>query len=108
MEIEKQKIVDYLLNHEKSKGKAAFFLALGFVSTEWEVLAQALKAQAATGTISGAIHSPYGTRHTVDGPLETPDGRYPLPLIRTVWIEEPPSPRWRFVTAYPLERRNYD
>lgn len=31
-----------------------------------------------------AVDSPYGTRYSVDGELQTPSGR--LPRVRTVWI----------------------
>jgi hypothetical protein len=102
MRVEKRKIIDYLLNKEKSRGKAAFFSAMGFDVSQWEVLAHALKSQAISGIISSAVESPYGTRYTVDGPIETPDRRTPMPRIRTVWVEEPHCPEWRLVTAYPL------
>jgi len=108
MRIEKQKIVDYLLNHEKSRAKAAFFIAMGFDMANWEVLAKALRIQAEVGTISGSGESPYGRKYTVDGPLETPDCRNPMPWVRTVWVEEPSCVQWRFITAYPLKRRSYD
>ncbi|MDZ7759587.1 MAG: hypothetical protein U5L00_04965 [Desulfovermiculus sp.] len=102
MRVEKRKVIDYLLNKEKSRGKAAFFSAMGFEVLQWEVLAHALKVQALSGTVSSAVESPYGTRYTVDGPIETPDRRTPMPRIRTVWVEEPHCPEWRLVTAYPL------
>ena len=79
MRVEKLKIVDYLLNKEKSRGKAAFFIAMGFEGSNWEVLAQALRSQAVSGTVSSVVESPYGTRYTVDGPIETPDKRSPMP-----------------------------
>ena len=102
MRVEKRKVVDYLLNKEKSRGKAAFFIAMGFQVSHWEVLAQALKFQAVSGTVSSFVESPYGTRYTVDGPIETPDRRSPMPMIRTVWVKEPNFADWRLVTAYPL------
>jgi hypothetical protein len=102
MLVEKHKILDYLLNTEKSRGKAAFFMAKGFDASEWEVLAQALKSQAVAGTVSKVVESPYGTRYTVDGEIEIPDKRSPQPRIRTVWIKEKSSSEWRLVTAYPL------
>jgi len=102
MRVEKLKILDYLLNKEKSRGKAAFFIAMGFEASNWEVLAQALRSQAVSGTVSSVVESPYGTRYAIDGPIETPDRRSPMPRIRTVWVEEPNSAEWRLVTAYPL------
>ncbi|WP_291323640.1 DUF6883 domain-containing protein [Desulfonatronospira sp.] len=103
MHVEKRKILDYLLNKEKSRGKAAFFMSMGFKASHWEVLAQALKNQAVIGTVSSIVESPYGIRYTVDGPIETPNKRSPMPSIRTVWIRESATEEWRLVTAYPLK-----
>jgi len=102
MRIEERKILDYLLNKEKIRGKAEFFIAMGFEASQWEVLAQALKSQAVSGTVSSIVESHYGTRYTIDSPIETLDRRSPMPNIRTVWVEEPASAEWRLVTAYPL------
>lgn len=103
MHVEEQKILDYLLNKEKSRGKASFFMTMGFKASQWEVLAQALKTQAVLGTVSSIVESPYGTRYTVEGPIETPNKRSPMPNIRTVWIKESATDEWRLVTAYPLK-----
>ena len=88
LHVEKLKVLDYLLNKDKSRGKAAFFMKMGFKASHWEILAQALEAQATSGTVSSTVESPYGTRYTVDGPIETPNKRLPMPNIRTVWIRE--------------------
>jgi len=45
----------------------------------------------------------FGTRYTVEGELATPDGR--TPLVRSVWFIEIDEDFPRFVTAYPLGRR---
>ncbi len=103
MYVEERKILDYLLNMEKSRGKAAFFMAMGFKASQWEVLARALKTQATLGNVSSIVESPYGTRYTVDGPIETPNKRSPMPNIRTVWIKEAGTEEQRLVTAYPLK-----
>ncbi len=103
MYVEERKILDYLLNKEKSRGKAAFFKAMGFRASQWHILAQALKTQAALGTVSSIVESPYGTRYTVDGPIETPNKRSPMPNIRTVWVKEAGTEERRLVTAYPIK-----
>jgi hypothetical protein len=41
------------------------------------------------------------TNYTIEGVLETPDGRNPY--VRTVWTVEIGSDAPRFVTAYPLQ-----
>ncbi|WP_045214905.1 DUF6883 domain-containing protein [Desulfonatronovibrio magnus] len=48
--VEKLKVLDYLLNKEKSRGKAAFFMKMGFKASHWEILAQAHETQATSGT----------------------------------------------------------
>ena len=102
LRIDYSKVVDYLLSPEKSRGKAAFFLRMGFDPEQWEDLAHALKSQVRSGEISGAVESPYGTRYSVDGVMETPGSRSPGPRIRTVWISEHGADEWRLITAYPL------
>jgi len=103
MHVDERKILDYLLNKERSREKAAFFMAMGFEASQWEVFARALKQQAFSGTLSSTVESPYGTRYTVDGPIETPNKRTQMPNIRTVWIKESAIAEWRLVTAYPLK-----
>ncbi len=102
LRVDYSKVVDYLLSPEKSRGKAAFFLRMGFDAEQWEDLAHVLMSQARSGEISGAVESPYGTRYSVDGVMETPGSRSPGPRIRTVWISEHGADEWRLITAYPL------
>lgn len=102
MRIDKSKIVEYLLNPAKSRGKAAFFLKMGFTDTEWEALSEALKMQALSYPVSMIAESPYGKRYSIDGEIQTPVGRFPRPRIRTVWIEENDSQEWRLITAHPI------
>lgn len=102
LRIDKSKIVDYLLNPAKSRGKAAFFLKMGFNSSEWEALSEAMKNQALNHPVSITAESPYGKRYSIDGEIHTPDGRFPRPRIRTVWIEENDSQEWRLITAHPI------
>jgi hypothetical protein len=47
--------------------------------------------------------SPFGTRYVIEGIISTPDGR--APFIRAVWFIETGEQIPRFVTAYPLQRR---
>jgi hypothetical protein len=46
LRVDQSKITDYLLSESAGRGKATFFLRLGFRPENWEVLAEALKAQA--------------------------------------------------------------
>lgn len=104
-EVPRAKIVDYLLSlsHRDGRGKAGFFLALGFSAETWTDLADALRRHAREHDVSREETSPYGTRYVVEGAVNTPDGR--TAEIRVIWFlghnEEEP----RLVTAYPLPRR---
>lgn len=100
--VEKDKVVDYLLSetHPDGRSKAAFFLRFGFDRRLWHRLAEALRTHGAANEITRTETSAYGTRYTVDGIIETPDGRDPT--IRTIWIIDNANSEPRLVTAYPL------
>jgi hypothetical protein len=97
------KIAHYLLdlNHPTGHTKAVYFLRFGFEQVAWEVMAEALKRHAISSEIVKIEITPFGTRYTLEGMLETPDQRNPT--IRTGWIiDETEIPR--FVTAIPIKR----
>lgn len=102
LRVDESKITGYLLSEMNSRGKAAFFLRLGFTPERWEVLAEALKVQARNNAVVSAIDSPHGARYCVDGDLETPDNRRPHPRVRTVWILAKKSQTPRLITAHPV------
>ena len=99
--VDRAKIADYLLSltHPDGRSKAEFFMRLGFKIEEWEILAKALREVGMLNPVTSLVESPHGTRYTVEGPLQAPDGR--APRVRTVWIVESGSPP-RLITAYPL------
>jgi len=101
--IESEKVRDYLLNlaHPAGKGKAAFFVAMGFRQSEWELLAKALHRLIQHSPITITMTSRHGQKYIVDGPLVTPNGQ--LPLIRTVWVVDTGTDRPRLITAYPFD-----
>ena len=74
LRVDRAKIVDYLLSESNSRGKAPFFLSFGFRVDNWEVLAESLKAQARSHSVVAAIDSNWGTRYSIDGPIDTPSG----------------------------------
>lgn len=100
LRVDESKIVDYLLSRSNSHGKATFFLGFGFLPGEWEWMANALKQHARTHPVAAVVDSPYGTRYSVDGELETPGGR--RPRVRTVWIRETDSGELRLITTHPI------
>ena len=101
LRVAESKVVDYLLNPVKSRGKAGFLLRLGCRPEEWQVLAEAFREQARGNPVVNTVVSPYGMRYSVDGLLQTPDPREALPAIRTVWIQEDDS-RARLIAAHPI------
>jgi hypothetical protein len=101
--VERAKVVDYLLSttHPDGAPKAAFFLRFGFSVEKWQVMAEALCFHARDNDVGNSVASSYGVRYTVDGVVQSPDGRNPL--IRSVWIVEKGSRRPRLITAHPLQ-----
>jgi len=102
LRVDQSKITGYLLNEATGRGKATFFLRLGFRADSWETLAEALKAQARGNAVSSVVDSPYGKRYSVDGTIETPDQREPRPKVRTVRILETGTEAPRLITAHPV------
>ena len=100
LRVDESKITGYLLSHANGRGKAVFFLGLGFRVEAWQELAEAVKAQAIANPVATTVDSPYGTRYSVDGELLTPSGRQPR--VRSVWILESGSDRLRLITAFPV------
>ena len=98
------KVTDYLLNLDHKGGgkdKAIFFMRFGFTSVQWQKLANALLAHAKAHEVASVVEKSGVTNYTIEGVLETPDGRNPY--VRTVWTVEIGSDAPRFVTAYPLQ-----
>ena len=100
LRVDESKLTGYLLSQANSQGKASFFLGFGFTPEAWPVFSNALKAQAKSNAVAAVVASPYGTRYSVDGELETPSGR--RPRVRTVWILEEGSNELRLITAHPV------
>ena len=100
------KVTGYLLSfsHPRGKSKADFFSRFGFHRDRWEVLAEALRTHASRHRVADTVDTVNGIRYTVDGRLDTPDGRNPF--VRVVWVVEDLSTIPRLITAYPLRRSN--
>jgi hypothetical protein len=99
------KITEYLLSlsHEDGRSKAKFFSSFGFSVEAWDMLADVLRHHAAEHEVTKVETSPFGTRYVIEGIISAPDGR--SPFIRTIWFIETGKDIPRFVTAYPLQRR---
>jgi hypothetical protein len=99
-QIDREKVVGYLLDARRSGGKAMFFQRMGFAAAEWDELADALRRHGSTHPVTSTVESQWGIRYSVDGPLETPSGR--TPLVRTAWIIEMGKDVPRLITAHPI------
>ena len=104
--VDESKVVEYLLSarHPDGLSKATFFSGFGFRAQRWMAFARALRDHGNIGEVTGVSRSTYGTRYSVDGAIETPDGRNPQ--IRTVWIVDSEGEAPRLITAHPLRKRN--
>lgn len=103
MLVEREKIVDYLLNpdHRYGASKARFFGAFGFRRESWEMLRDALCEHGRRCEVKIMTETGFGPRYEVHGELSTPDGR--RPRVCTVWQLEPDQAAPRLITAYPSE-----
>src|SRR5947207_1418095 len=101
--VEREKIVDYLLNptHRYGASKSRFFLEFGFRLDEWEKLADALREHGQAHAVARTKQTPFGPRYELDGEVITPDGRNPR--IRSVWQLDHGQTAPRLITAHPLE-----
>jgi hypothetical protein len=101
--VEREKIVDYLLNatHRYGSSKARFFSGFGFRIGNWQDLARALRRHGQTHEVKRSRETGFGPRFQVEGKLEAPDGR--SPLVRSVWQLDHGKVAPRLITAYPLE-----
>jgi len=101
--VDVEKIRDYLLcdTHPDGRCKAAFFLRFGFHLEVLKKMVEALRRHAIENPVISRVDSLYGVRYTVEGPLESPDGRNPR--VITVWIIERDKKVPRLITAYPAK-----
>ena len=102
--VDRRKIMDYVLSgrHPDGRSKAEFFSSFGFSRMHWETFARALRVHGQSGTVTSLTESTYGVRYSVDGIIETPDGRNPR--VRTVWMVASGNDEPRLVTAHPLRK----
>ena len=102
--IAQAKLTKYLLNleSENGKSKARFFLAFGFRTDQWAVLADALKRHAVTHEVRKTVlRETFGVNYVIEGTLITPDGRNPQ--VRVIWTIDRGDDVPRLVSAYPMQ-----
>ena len=99
--IEREKIVDYLLNaaHPDNGGKCAFFAALGFRPDDWIAMASSLRNLAMVAEVSEKLETAHGVKYIAIAMLQSQSGR--SARVKTVWIVDRGADTARLVTAYP-------
>lgn len=99
--VEEAKIRDYLLSaaNPRSRGKPAFFHALGFDLESSDILKRELLRIAQSDTAEEGQVSRFGRKFEIRATLTGPSGR--TARIKTVWIIEKGTMIPRFVTAHP-------
>lgn len=102
--VERQKIVDYMLNsaHPNGWSKARFFGEFGFRVEDWETRAQALREHGRQNEVTRTTETGFRPRYEVEGEIRAPDGS--RPRVRTVWQFDRGQIAPRLITAYPLKR----
>lgn len=104
-QIDKNKIVEYLLHAVNSRGKAEFFFRYGFQLSKWQNLQDALFDHALCNPVTSVVVSAHGTKYSVVGPMSTPGKREPRPLVCAVWQQDIGKDFVRLITAYPSKEQ---
>ena len=99
--IDRSKLVDYLLHPVNGRGKLDFFSRYGFSQANWASLSNALLEHAQECPVSSRVATSFGAKYIVTGPLMTPSGRLPLPVVAAVWQQDTGASGVRLITAYP-------
>ncbi|TSD99958.1 adhesin [Skermania sp. ID1734] len=99
--MEEAKVLGYLLavDHPVGGGKAANFLAAGYVREDWQRLQADLVQIGRNGEIAARVETQFGVKVVIDGAVNSPSGA--SIALRTVWISDNSDAVLRLVTAYP-------
>jgi hypothetical protein len=104
-DVPKAKIVLYLLNpeHRRGKSKARFFQGRGFSAESRQAMVNSPRQHAAKNDIAKEETTPLGVRMVVEGGMAMPNGT--VAEVRSIWFIEHGERIPRFVTAYPLKKK---
>ena len=100
-QIDKSKLVDYLLHPVNSQGKFGHFSRYGFSQENWEELRRSLLEHAQSWPVTVMVATEFGIKYIVTGTLKTPSEREPSPVITAVWQRDAGEVGVRLITAYP-------
>ncbi len=95
-----EKLLEYLLDEENSKGKSTFFNRYGYFKDNYEVLIQDLKSVALHGQITKQEETKFGVKFVIEMELITANNR--TATISSVWMIDNESEFPRLITAYPV------
>lgn len=95
-----EKILEYLLDEENSKGKSVFFNRYGYFKDNFEILIYDLKSIASHGKVTKSEETKFGVKFVVDMEIITANNR--TATISSVWMIDNDSNFPRLITAYPL------
>lgn len=98
--IRRNKLKNYLLNPNKSKGKADFFRSIGYNMKNWKLLESDIRKGLKNNSAIARIQNKYGNAvsvYSVDMPL----GVNKKAIVVTGWQIDAGTKVPRFITAYP-------
>lgn len=99
LEIQDNKITDYVLNSEKSKGKDVVFKkTLGYTVDNYKDLKDNILSHLKQEDMVFVLEDEYGKRYRNDFAITGPTGN--TKVIRTGWIKENGSDNFRLTTVY--------
>ncbi|MDZ8226647.1 MULTISPECIES: DUF6883 domain-containing protein [unclassified Nostoc] len=73
------------------------------IPDDWELIRLLLIHTKVSNDVTKIEDSPFGTRYAIEGTLLSPDGRNAV--ISSAWFIETGETIPKFVTSYPLKRR---
>lgn len=92
--ISEEKITDYLLVRKLKNDKSIFLERLGYNKENYIILIDDIKKLATENDLVLSKTSDFGDLYSVVGILRNK-------LVVTIWLEELPDNKFRFVTLYP-------
>ena len=99
--IDREKVVDYLLNvsHRRGGSKARLFNSLGYNAAQWQQLVDDIRTQHLIADVVDQSTSVWGERFEIVAPLTGPNGD--TVMFRSVWQIDLGSEAPRLITIYP-------
>ena len=97
--IAKEKITDYLLKWQPDNDKSTFLRLAGYTPDNWERLLHDIRTQILSSDAEPIRKTAYGDLFRIRAELLGPNGV--ILRVVTIWIEEFPSGKTKFITLFP-------